>query len=72
MPFENRHWRLRFEDRRLTRDATMSLGSPDPLRPPGDIDSRISTLIGDQGIGYDQPIALDYRPSMEPPPSRDP
>jgi hypothetical protein len=45
----------------------MFLGSPDPVKAPGDIDPELSVLIGDLGIGYDQPIALDYRSSMEDP-----
>jgi hypothetical protein len=59
MPFENHWW--------ITRTASMFVGSPDPVRVPGDIDPKRSVLIGDLGIGYDQPIALDYRPSMEDP-----
>jgi hypothetical protein len=59
MPFENRWW--------ITRIASMFLGSPDPVQAPGDIDPELSDLIGDLGMGCDQPIALDYRPSMEDP-----
>jgi hypothetical protein len=66
MPFENHHWVRHFEDRHwLDRYAPMFLGSVDAVKAPGDIDPRLSVLIGDLGIGYDQPIALDYRPSME-------
>ncbi len=69
MPFENDQWVRLFEDLRwLDRYAPMFLGSPDPVKAPGDIDPRLSVLIGDLGIGFDQPIALDYRPSMEDPP----
>jgi hypothetical protein len=39
------------------------LGTPDPEHPPGDIDPRLAVLIAGLGLGYDQPIALDYRPS---------
>jgi hypothetical protein len=45
----------------------MFLGSPDSVKAPGDIDPELSVLIGDLGVGYDEPIALDYRPSMEDP-----
>lgn len=36
-------------------------GTPDPTNPPGDIDPGRAVLIADLGIGYDQPVALDYR-----------
>jgi hypothetical protein len=69
MPFENHHWLLHSEDRHwLDRYGPMFLGSPDPVKAPGDIDPKLSVLIGDLGIGYDQPIALDYRTSREDPP----
>jgi hypothetical protein len=42
-------------------------GIPDPANPPGDIDPKLAVLIADLGIGYDQPIALDYRLSREHP-----
>lgn len=42
-------------------------GMPDPANPPGDIDPKLAVLIADLGIGYDQPIALDYRLSREQP-----
>lgn len=42
----------------------MWLGAPDPAHPPGDIDLRQAVLIADLGLGYDQPIALDYRQSL--------
>jgi uncharacterized protein (TIGR02996 family) len=42
----------------------MWLGEPDPAHPPGDIDPRLAVLVADLGIGYDQPIALDYRTSL--------
>lgn len=42
-------------------------GTPDPDYPPGDIDPKLAVLIADLGLGYDQPIALDYRPSLERP-----
>jgi hypothetical protein len=47
--------------------STMWLGEPDPEHPPGDIDPRRMVIIADLGIGYDQPIALDYRLSLESP-----
>jgi hypothetical protein len=37
------------------------LGSPNASSPPGDIDPRMSILIGD--LGYDMPFALDFRTS---------
>jgi len=43
------------------------LGAADSSNPPGDIDPERSILIGDLGIGYDQPIALDYRLSSTEP-----
>jgi hypothetical protein len=48
-------------------DSPMWRGTPDPDNPPGDIDPKLAVLIADLGIGYDQPIALDYRPSLEGP-----
>jgi hypothetical protein len=42
-------------------------GQPDPSNPPGDIDPKRTVLIADLGIGYDQPIAIDYRLSLEQP-----
>jgi hypothetical protein len=39
----------------------MFLGTPDTENPPGDIDPEKSILVGDLGLGSDQPIALDYR-----------
>jgi hypothetical protein len=59
MPFENKHW--------LNQKDPHFLGAPDPDRPPGDIDPKRSLLIGDLGAGSDQPIALDYRLSMDKP-----
>jgi hypothetical protein len=52
----------------LDRDRTpMWQGTPDLLHPPGDIDSKKTIFIADLGIGYDQPIALDYRSSLNQP-----
>jgi hypothetical protein len=59
MPFENKHW--------LDQTYPSFLGVPDLDRPPGDIDPKRSVLIGDLGPGTDQPIALDYRASMDNP-----
>jgi hypothetical protein len=42
-------------------------GTPDPARPPGDIDPGRVVFIADLGLGYDQPISLDYRPSLTAP-----
>jgi hypothetical protein len=43
------------------------LGAPDDDRSPGDIDPKLSVLVGDLGVGSDQPIALDCRVSMDEP-----
>jgi hypothetical protein len=45
----------------------MFIGAPDPVKAPGDIDPKLSVIIGDLGHGSDQPIALDYRSSMDHP-----
>jgi hypothetical protein len=50
----------------ISRDASpMWRGTPDLHCLPGDIDPRRAIFIADLGIGYDQPIALDYRLSTE-------
>ena len=59
MPFANKNW--------LNENHPMVLGAPDDERPPGDIDPKRSVLVGDLGLGLDQPIALDYRLSMDEP-----
>ena len=59
MPFENEQW--------INETGPMFIGVPDDANPPGDIDPHQSVLIGDLGIGYDQPIALDYRVSLHEP-----
>ena len=38
-------------------------GVPDQNKSPGDIDPSRTVLIGDIGIGFDQPFAIDYRTS---------
>lgn len=38
-------------------------GVVDRHQPPGDIDPSQAVLIGDAGIGFDSPLALDYRVS---------
>jgi hypothetical protein len=43
------------------------LGMPDPDNPPGDIDPRLAIFVADLGHGFDQPIALDYRVSLDRP-----
>ena len=53
------------ETQALFRDCSIKtneewLGVPDREHPPGDIDPSLTVLIADIGIGYDQPIALDY------------
>jgi hypothetical protein len=45
----------------------MWLGTADSINPPGDIDPYLAVLVADLGIGYDQPIALDYRVSRDRP-----
>lgn len=60
MPIENAFW--------LDKDSPVFLGTPDPTRPPGDLDPQRSVLIADMGIGTDQPIALDYRSDPADPP----
>jgi hypothetical protein len=60
MPFENSHW--------VNQREPMMLGAPDPVKSPGDIDPKLSVLIGDLGLGREQPIALDYRQSVKDPP----
>jgi hypothetical protein len=55
----NSHWR--------GETSELFLGEPDTMHPPGDIEPLRSLVIGDIGIGFDQPIALDYRDSMESP-----
>jgi hypothetical protein len=60
MPIGNRRW--------PTDDSPEFMGMPDKNRSPGDIDTKRSVLIADIGMGYDQPIALDYRDSSDDPP----
>jgi hypothetical protein len=59
MPFENRHW--------IETTHRYFAGAPDPANPPGDIDPARAVLIADLGNGWDQPIALDYRASVDEP-----
>jgi hypothetical protein len=59
MQFENRHW--------LNQTDPMFLGTRDHENPPGDIDPSLSLLVGDLGFGLEQPIALDYRLSIDEP-----
>jgi hypothetical protein len=59
MQHENEIW--------LEEKAPMFIGAPDTTKTPGDIDPKLSVLIGDLGWGSDQPIALDYRLSMDHP-----
>jgi hypothetical protein len=49
------------------QQGPMWRGLPDPDDPPGDIDPCLTVLVADLGIGYDQPIALDYRSSRDRP-----
>ncbi|MDT0529258.1 hypothetical protein RM555_09670 [Micromonospora sp. DSM 115977] len=41
------------------------VGSPTPGTPPGDVDPELSLLICD--LGPDQPVSLDFRPSLASP-----
>ena len=45
----------------------MWLGVPTTVELLGNITPKLSILIGDLGNGSDQPIALDYRDSMDTP-----
>jgi len=45
----------------LSKPGSILLGTPDPQNSPGDIDPTKTVLIGDIGMGFDSPIALDYR-----------
>jgi hypothetical protein len=38
-------------------------GAPGPESPPGDITSGLAVLVADAGLGYADPIAIDYRMS---------
>ena len=38
---------------------------PDSDNPPGDIDFRLAVVVADLGMGYDQPVALDFRVSRD-------
>lgn len=38
-------------------------GRPDSNHAPGDIERSLTVLIGDVGMGFDAPFALDYRTS---------
>ncbi len=42
----------------------LGLGEADRARPPGDIDPKLEVFVADLGIGWDQPIVLDYRVSL--------
>jgi len=59
MAIENRRWPA------VESRLPIYVGSPDESVPPGDIDPRMSVLIGD--LGYDMPFALDFRPSRTEP-----
>jgi hypothetical protein len=49
------------------RQGRMWLGAPDSIDPLGDIDPCLAVLVADLGLGYEQPIALDYRVSRDRP-----
>lgn len=40
------------------------VGSPSATHPPGNLDTRVSLVIGE--LGPDQPVALDYRTQPAP------
>ena len=42
-------------------------GKADPNNLPGDIEPTKTVIIGDTGIGWDAPIALDYRKMSDDP-----
>jgi hypothetical protein len=59
---------MRFEtESMLPRQEIMWAGAPNEETPPGNIDMTQAILIADIGLGYDQPVALDYRLSLEHP-----
>lgn len=47
----------------LSVDGSYLRGYPDSNYAPGDIERSLTVLIGDVGLGYDAPFALDYRTS---------
>lgn len=57
MQSETTHWLG------LAKAGSVVVGTPDPDNLPGDIDPSRTVLIGDVGIGWDAPFALDYRAS---------
>ncbi len=59
MLLENEHW--------YTEHDSMWLGVLTTMELPSSINPQLSILIGDLGNGSDQPIALDYRASMDRP-----
>ena len=61
MQSETTHWLG------LAKVGSVLRGTPDPDNLPGDIDPSQTVLIGDVGIGWDAPFALDYRTSKKHP-----
>ena len=47
----------------LSDDGSCLRGRPDSNYAPGDIERSLTVLIGDVGMGFDAPFALDYRTS---------
>jgi hypothetical protein len=47
----------------LSDDGSCLRGKPDSNYAPGDIEGSLTVLIGDIGMGFDAPFALDYRTS---------
>ncbi len=45
----------------LSKQVSVLRGTPDPQKSPGDIEPSKTVLIGDIGVGWDAPFALDYR-----------
>jgi len=47
----------------LSKEGSCLKGLADSTQPPGDIEPSQIVLIGDVGMGFDAPFALDYRTS---------
>lgn len=52
---------MQFETNGILKQSPFWNGKANPINAPGDIDPARTVLIGDTGIGWDAPIALDYR-----------
>jgi hypothetical protein len=51
---------MQFETNGMLKEVRAWCLKPDPHILPGDIEPTKTVLIGDTGIGWDAPIALDY------------